>query len=491
MSRYKIRNEEARVVFKEKRFHILKETVFSLLNRKTRKTIQRQYDPVLARLKDSARRFRSTAIYQSFEEPVAFDDLFRTVLQDGYNVSKLKLFKRYVAQELIADTYHVNSYVQESLVHVYRNVEEMISLISKPKNDVERTNSKTKELFVYLVHFENRLERSLQRGPVLWGFLKSRRFVHWDMSIVVRYFYSLLWTFIPVGNCAIAPIEHQTAIVLRQLRSLSNDHEKKCLRREIRDVESLYWATRESDIASLIFVSSFLTFVTSIIFSVARLVGIEYLVNLAFFSAAASALGAILAVFHLIRKFFILLRLWILLWIKGNKINAPFRRDLQLVRRVTLTQILLTVARLGASSAAAVALPLSVAEIAYGDRIQSPAGLSLWFAFGSIVAALGSTIVFLLVEYVVRYRLSTELGPFLCYLFREEIAAIYAELTVEPSNTVETQQARDRELWEYTARKFLHQYRFDTVFAADRFGQILQFLQAEMKNVHHSTRGKP
>ena len=458
------------------------------MNRKTRKTIHRQYDPVLSRLKDSARRFRSTAIYQGFEEPLAFDELFTTVLQDGYNVSKLKLFKRYVAQELMADTYHVNSYVQDSLVEMYRNVEEMISLISKPKNDVERTNFKAKGLFVNLVHFEERLESSLQRGPVLWGFLKSRRFVHWDISIVVRYLYSLFWTIIPFGNCSIAPIEHQTANVLRQLRSWSNDHEKKCLRREIRDVESLYWATRESDIASLIFVSSFLTFATSIIFSVARLVGIDYLVNLAFFSAAASALGAILAVSHLIRKFFILFRLWILLCTKGKKIAAPFRSDLRLVRQVTLTQIFLTVARLGAASAAAVALPFSVAETGYGDRIRSPAGLSLWFALGSIVAALGSTIVFLLVEYVVRYRLSTELGPFVCYLFREEIAAILAELTVEPGNTVDTQQARDRELWEYTARKFLHRYRFDTVFAADRFGQILQFLQAEMKNVHHSKR---
>ena len=488
VSRYKIRNEEARVLFKDKLFLDIKKSVFSLLDRKTRKSIHRQYDPVLTGLTDSARRFRSTVIYQGYEEPTYFDDLFKTVLHDAYNVSKLKLFNRYIAQELIADTYHVNSYVQDSLVVLYRQVEEMISLISEPKNDADRTNSETKRLFVHLIYFEDRLESSLQRGPVLWGFLKSRRFVHWDISIVLRYFYSLLWTIIPYGNCFIAPIEHQTAFVLRKLNILSNDHFKTCLRREIRDVESLYWATRESDIASLIFVSSFLTFVTSIVFTVARLVGIKYLLNLAFFSAAASALGAILAVFHLVRKLFILFHLWILLSTKSKEVASPFKKDLRLIRRVTVTQILLTLARLAASAAAAVALPFSVAETGYGDRIQSPDGLSLWFALGSMLAAVGSTIFFFLVEYVVRHQLSTELGPFICYLFQQEIADIRDELTCKPRNTVETQQARDRALWEYTARKFLHQYRFDTVFAADRFGQILQFLQSEMKNVHQLKR---
>jgi hypothetical protein len=36
--------------------------------------------------------------------------------------------------------------------------------------------------------------------------------------------------------------------------------------------------------------------------------------------------------------------------------------------------------------------------------------------------------------------------------------------------------------WEYTARMFLHQYRFDAVFAADRFGSILQYIQSGMED---------
>ena len=41
-------------------------------------------------------------------------------------------------------------------------------------------------------------------------------------------------------------------------------------------------------------------------------------------------------------------------------------------------------------------------------------------------------------------------------------------------------QELELEAWEYTAREFLSSngYRFDTMFAADRFGSIVQYLQS-------------
>jgi hypothetical protein len=49
-----------------------------------------------------------------------------------------------------------------------------------------------------------------------------------------------------------------------------------------------------------------------------------------------------------------------------------------------------------------------------------------------------------------------------------------------PINDIDTKQVQERETWEYVAREFLHRYRFDAVFAADRFGSILQYIQAGM-----------
>jgi hypothetical protein len=48
-------------------------------------------------------------------------------------------------------------------------------------------------------------------------------------------------------------------------------------------------------------------------------------------------------------------------------------------------------------------------------------------------------------------------------------------------NDIDTKVVQDRENWEYVAREFLHKYRFDTVFAADRFGTIFQYIQAGME----------
>jgi hypothetical protein len=46
---------------------------------------------------------------------------------------------------------------------------------------------------------------------------------------------------------------------------------------------------------------------------------------------------------------------------------------------------------------------------------------------------------------------------------------------------LEAKQKVEKDVWEYTAREFLHKYRFDTVFAADRFGTIVQHIQSGNK----------
>jgi hypothetical protein len=84
-------------------------------------------------------------------------------------------------------------------------------------------------------------------------------------------------------------------------------------------------------------------------------------------------------------------------------------------------------------------------------------------------------------EYVVRYNLSTELGRFVCNLFRKEISEIHKDMS-KPTNNIDTKHVQDLETWEYTARQFLHEWRFDTVFAANRFGQILQYIQSDRKS---------
>jgi len=102
-----------------------------------------------------------------------------------------------------------------------------------------------------------------------------------------------------------------------------------------------------------------------------------------------------------------------------------------------------------------------------------------WTALGAVSGAIGATTFFFIIEYVVRYNLDPNLGPYICESFRDEIEVMFKILSL-PINDIDAKQVQDRETWEYVAREFLHKYRFDTVFAADRFGAIFQYIQSGM-----------
>ena len=335
-------------------------------------------------------------------------------------------------------------------------------------------------LFNRLRSFRPRLEKSLQRGPVRFGFLKKRRLVDWDIMVVFRYFYGLFCCASRTSTTGLAPTSTETLGITKQLRHLSALHRSQILRREIRDLEGLYWATRESDIGSMIFMAGFTVFVASIVFTIARIFSIDFLEDVAFWATLGSAFGAILASFHLWKKLFILLKLQSILGNKASTVQSSDDADsIRKVRRITWTQILLTVARLLAAGGAAVALPWSVAVSGFADKLTLSEDIPFWIALVAVATALGSTIFFFIVEYVVRYNLPPKLGEFVCESFRDEIEAMFRVFSL-PINDIDTKQKQERETWEYVAREFLHRYRLDTVFAADRFGSILQYVQSGM-----------
>lgn len=482
VARYKIRNEEARIDYMDEKFLSMKKAVFAVLDKEKQKSVPTESNPLLSSIEKKARRFHRDAIYYDYGEPCDFNEALGIVKKDVNDIANLKSFQKFLVRRLIADVYHVNSYVQESLVDVYRTVDDVIFLLSKRCGEGQ-TSSSAMDLFNRLSLFEARLEDSLQRGHVRWGFVKVRKVFHWDIVVVVRYFYSLIWCF-PARGCRLAPIEKEIESLLSQVRQMASSDETHRLRREILDLETLLWATRESDISSLIIVASGLTFLTSSIFLIARIFSLKVILNVAYLSLVTSSLGAILAMFHLFRKFFILARLWTVLLTKEGEVSENKRSDLLLVRGVTFTQVLLTLLRFGSASAAATALTLSFAASAYSDKVAISNNLPLSIAMGAILSSILATIFFFAVEFVIRYKLSTLLGPLVCSIFKNEINEMYNAFALDSTNSVDLKQVEEIETWEYTAREFLHKYRFDTVFLADRFGQILQFIQStEMKNM--------
>ena len=209
---------------------------------------------------------------------------------------EIRAFMTLLTTKFIVDTYHVNSYVQEDLVHIYKTLDDMHRLLTQ---DVNRTKKirEARDLFDRLTRFRDDLEGTLQRGATRFGFVKRRHLFQWDCTVVFKYFYSLLCC--SSRSCALptAPISTKTLSIIKHARHLSGLHDSQILRREIRDLEGLYWATRESDIASLIFMSAFLVFIASIVFTIARIFHISVLEDIAFWATAISAFGAILLPF--------------------------------------------------------------------------------------------------------------------------------------------------------------------------------------------------
>ena len=238
---------------------------------------------------------------------------------------------------------------------------------------------------------------------------------------------------------------------------------------------------------TFIVVAVFCVHILSWIFTISRIISFASndrvaasVTNAAAWATVASTFGAILSVFHFQRKLGILTRLWCLL---GNKVSSAKTPEaaaaIRTVRTVTFTQVFLTFLRLIASYGSAVALPWFVAVTVYEEQVDLDSTIPVYIAWGAFGCAVFATLFFGFVEYRVRYDLVTRLGEYICEAFRDEIEEIYSILN-KPMNDIQTKQEQDRETWEYVAREFLHIYRFDTVFAADRFGTILQYLQSGM-----------
>jgi len=277
------------------------------------------------------------------------------------------------------------------------------------------------------------------------------------------------------------------------------------LRREILHLREFAAATNESDVAAMVFLSAFVIFFVSSVFTVFRIASFvmpesewaDWLLDATVLASLATLLIALLAIHHLLRKQKHLVRLDRTLAVRASateveNTKGPTKR----VLRITRYQEAITIMRILANLLACIALPWTVYaqwyDVASGeiDGDHSPATVppssvpnpvsingSVYFAAGAVLVAILSTLLFFFMEFGVRYSLPRALGKTLCEPFLDEIRVLYASYK-GPRLGLTAPDVVERETWAYVARDFLSKHRFDTVFAADRFGTVLQHLQS-------------
>jgi hypothetical protein len=472
VSRYKIRNEEARLLFCDKKMLRVMKGVFSLMSPDQRDKFPADKNPFAEDLGRKVNTFFKRAKYYDLDDtdtkPVraAYDHW----MESCNNPLRIISFMRQLVTEFIPSTFHANSYLQDDLVSIYKILHEMMSLMSRKNAGMVKDAS---DLYENLLAFRPRLEASLQRGEVKYGFLKARKWYQWSLPVTFQYLFS---SFLPKRFSSIALETGKLVAEVKQAQCHSGG--KDCLRREARDLEELYFATTESEIGSMVFLSGLIVFVTATLFTIFRIVASLWtspsiLLESTRWASIGSLFGALLAFFHLIRKMKHLVKLDAALG-KGKMAT-----DTQVVRvrTITRTQELLTVVRLVTNTLACVALPWTVAVQTWGGSDTLPVSI----AVAAVSMAVFATVFFFLVEFVVRYNLDPCLGKVVCEPFREQILKLKASFSSRGGRAgIDTIQSLEAEAWEYTAREFLssNAYRFDTVFAADRFGSIVQYIQS-------------
>lgn len=515
VSRYKNRNEEARRNIFDKKFNRVMKSVFSSMTRDQRDQFNGlNEDPFIASLNHYSSVFVRKCRYYNVPEAniVTYENAYEDFKRSKKDQTRTVAFMHLLVTKFIAGIFHESSYLQEDLVNIYKELNDMLDLAKKaPSNGI----AGALEIYRNLLSFKPALEASIQRGAIEYGFLRSCAWHQTALPVSLKFILSPI-----LGRAAIGA---KTLVALKGVESLrsADPSVEKTFSRPIRDLTELYFATKESESSSMVILSSYMTFSLSWVFSIIRVIEIssprieagdlegqsDYewlrtLINVAQWASLGTLLGAFIAVFHFFRKLKHLFGLISAL--------ARQRRDPRIQKAISVarSQEFITIVRFLSvvGSSAGLTLWIVVGTWNIGlDRI-----IVSFIALGGVALAIASALLFVLFEFSVRYSLEPRLGRVvsidatllllrfyigvkhlifcllnalqLCEPFREEIEQIKNSYSVSAHTLeLETAQVVEKDTWEYTAREFLHKYRFDTVFAADRFGTIVQHIQSGNK----------
>jgi len=522
-SQYKNRNELSREVFKDKKYLPFLQEIFSFMTKADQVATPLGGNPFYLEINDLATKFASDCHYydqktagdfnQHRFEPTEFMNEFRTFAISPCDDASAVAFLTSLQTKLIPQVFQENSYLQERLTDLTAVLKKLIEYNDRRNRTSSEASLSASILHARVLCFEHRLDESLQRGEVYWGFFKTRRFRHGHVfTACIQFLYDKIWFASPgdVPNSvfsarsrarsSLRPISAETIEIKAHTDELIkqlSDVDTGGLYRSAQDLTQFYHATKESYISSLIVVSGVLSFFTGIVFTVGNIgaaatdnsvQGWLTLTRIATYSFGfVTPITALLSMFHLFRKFWVL---WGLSGKLGSKrsIGSPSQSaSISTVRSVCRTQELATLMRFTASAGAATALywnwvnaePLGM--LGHGTNTLNPR-LPAYIGFSALGLHIVSIFFLLFIEYFLRYRFDPKLGEHLSESFKTEISKMYRDFSI-PVTNIDTKQDQDNLTWEYVAREFLHKYRFDTVFAADRFSALYHYLQSGLSDI--------
>ena len=436
---------------------------------------------------------------------------FRTMAGTLQSPDAIRHFILVLETRFIPVTFHVNSYLQALLVDLHKTAEELLRLAEQGTSTLTpaaEASHNAKLLFERMAIFESRLETSLQRGSIKYGYYKQRKWKHTDVAAFFTYLWSKLWwtdkKSTQASTSTLKPVAIEAREIAAQMRALHGDVPAPALRCETLDMESLYFASYESNVTSAIILSAQWTFFTFFVFvfgqiCVAAIGGdvrtictgaerepnwAEYISIAAGISSAVNQpITALLSTWQLSRKLLLAVGCRNAVGVKANKaIDEVSKHTLRQITYIATTVGFIQVVRILSSIAAAVSIPWNLARGAvFTCDIDFDPMLPVWVAAGAFGAHLLALALRFIVEYSVLWTVDPIFAKHVSEAFADDLQALKAELT-NPIYSTEVTTQHERKAWFYVARALNRRYRFDTVFGVNRFGNIFHRVQTMADN---------
>uniref|UniRef100_A0A7S2ET43 Uncharacterized protein n=1 Tax=Ditylum brightwellii TaxID=49249 RepID=A0A7S2ET43_9STRA len=498
VSRYVNRQEEFRAEFSRTKMLGLERTLFKVLSSSKRKEIDDASNPLLKQVR---------VAYEDFVTGATYYDTSSDEIQESYgntnfmDLKSVEAFMEEITSNFIAKLYQKEAYLKDKLVSLYAACIELAEVL---END-ERTGDEetyiedeaTYKAFRRMPNFTERLENSLQTGPIVYGFIrKNKKVGQWAIFAPIRTFYFMLGNFLLKGlnlRCGVLnPISTEIK-VMRGVVTALNRSLGQTLKKEAYDLKELFHATMESSIGmSLFFVGmwvfifSFFIIANGIASAVqntsttcAGALGIsgrnsfqQYQCFVVEGGAIVSALAGLIALSFFVRQF----RHQRKVVAAINYLPSP-PPSVRKIGSLAYFQSLISIWQ-------CIATCTSLASIVIGFVLRFDfADFENNVTFGLAIGAVGAFGISIFLQLIANlgmlYNVEPSAGIDVCSAFWGTLTKKHRLFSLGRSEkSVMSPALEDRESWEYVAREFLTETRFDTVLGADRFNAVMQAIQS-------------
>jgi hypothetical protein len=422
-------------------------------------------DPFESALKKSVQKFVKNGEFFGAENTVIQEVQEEHTLYLNSEKGDLRviIFIRKLIENFIVCKFQENSYIQEDLVGIYKDLLEIRSVCrSSESQHIPSAN----EAF----HSLHELSKQLQVN-----FLAER----WRFETVPSAFRYLCGTMARRTGLA-----NKCCNILHIIDEMTvSSMEGMEIWRTRQDLFQLNQAIREFDFGSTVIVFALCGIFFSLFGTTARFVCVaidgnpstllDVLFKVSMWISVFINIGFFAVVPCLFGRCVYLLDIYSRLSNMDSKHPIPAK-----LRRITILQFI-------ASTLQLLAVAVAVASILWMALMSTYNGVGFrWYEITtfSLVCMFCSIGIVQVKNYLLFFDLDPCVGQQLFLLFRPTISQM--ERTYNPSSTgleMETTQEIERVKWEYVAREFLHQLRFDMILDTNRVGSMFQSLQSGMR----------